>query len=381
MAGAHAVYFRDAGARTVAMLPLAVLLLTCVPGAGCRREAAPAAARVAVAPAWREAWRDAVGAPPAGAAAWLGNGWCAAFRDGQIVVWEADGVRRWSLRLAGASPTAPLALDDRLVVGQEDGTLVALRARDGGIVWTQRCEAVWQHPPVAVKQDGATRIVALSQSDGELFAFAAADGGQLWRSESCGRSDGAPVAADGFVAFGNCDSAVQIFRSADGGRAARVPVGEDAQMAGGLAVADGRLFGGTRDGALVAVDVAAARVAWRVSLGAEELFATPAVAEAEGVVIAATPGGEAAALALADGAIVWRRRLGDAPAGAPLVHGGHVWLACDGALNVLRAADGAPVARFDFGRELTSPAVGGPARSDIMLLTDDGYAVVLRQSR
>ena len=63
------------------------------------------------------------------------------------------------------------------------------------------------------------------------------------------------------------------------------------------------------------------------------------------------------------------------------MRGGYVRLACDGALHILRVADGDQVKRFDFGRDLTAPAAGDAARDAVMLLTDDGYAVVLEASR
>ncbi len=46
-------------------------------------------------------------------------------------------------------------------------------------------------------------------------------------------------------------------------------------------------------------------------------------------------------------------------------------------LHLLRAVDGVRLMRFDFGQPLTAPVAAPEASDGVMVITDDGYVVVL----
>jgi outer membrane protein assembly factor BamB len=332
--------------------------------------------------AWREQWRDRVEAPPAGPPVWVADGWCAAFRNGTVVSWHADGRRRWTLRQEDMHWTAPAVADDVVILGEEAGNLRALRPSDGAVVWFQPQRAgTLAHAPVTVPRANApSQIVAMDAGEGRLTAFDAARGVPLWQSEACGRTDGPPAATDGLIAFGNCDAALHLFRASDGRRIARIPLGSDAQMAGGVALQGGKAFVWTRAGTLAAIDLVSTSVVWRATLGDEDYFAAPAADDVRGLVYTGTPSGELLALQAVDGSIRWRRRLAEVPLDAPLLAHDMLFAGADGILHLLSAESGAPIVRFDFGQSLTIP-VAAPAVADgVMVITADGYVVVLAPS-
>jgi len=367
--------------RRGALLLLALLLLGLLfryATRTVRRPPPPDAARPAA--RWAERWHDSVGAAPAGPPVWIGDGWCAAFRDGSVVAWNADGQRRWTLKQAGNRWLAPAAVPGRVILAEEEGNLRALQTADGGVVWfrPEQAGALAQPPVVAPDTDqGLARILAVDASEGILRAFDAADGHVLWQSEACGRTDGPPAARTPFVAFGNCEAAIHLFRAADGRRLARIPLGDDAQVAGGLALDGGRGYLWVRGGTFVAVDLVATSVVWRVPLGETDYFATPVSDPARGIVFTGTFAGEALALRAADGQILWRRPLADTPLDPLLLAHGLLFAGADGVLHLLRAADGAPLMRFDLGQPLTVPVAAPEASEGVMVITDDGYVAVL----
>ena len=343
-----------------------------------RRRTPPPAPQVTA--RWKERWHDPVGAQPVGPPVWMGDGWCAAFRDGSVVAWNADGQRRWTLRQPGNRWLAPVAAPGGVILAEEEGHLRALQAADGAVVWfrAERAGTLAQ-APVVVKDaaQGLARILALDAAAGVLRAFDASDGRALWQSEACGRTDGPPAAEMPLVAFGNCESAIHLFQVADGRRLARIPLGGDAQVAGGMALHDGRGYVWVRGGTLVAVDLVSTSVVWRVALGETDYFATPMTDPAGDVVFTGSGTGEALALKAADGQIAWRRRLAEGPLDPLLLAHGVLFAGGDGVLHLLQASDGAPLMRFDFGQPLTAP-VAAPALADgVMVITDDGYVVVL----
>ena len=335
---------------------------------------APAADRLA----WREQWRDQVGAAPCGAPAWIDGGWCASFRDGTVVAWDRAGRRRWTLKQPGVRWTAPAGAADRLFLGDADGGLRALRAGDGAVVWFKSLpDTLLAHPPVVVSEPDGVRLFVVNQSDGRLLAVDAATGDLTWQSEPTGRTDGPAVVADGRILFGNCESAVHLFRMSDGARLGRIPLGSNAQMAGGLTVGGGLAFGMSRDGYLAAVAPATTTLVWKVAMGGEDYFQTPAVDPAGSFLVTGTPLGELLAIEIVDGGVRWRRKIDDRPVGSPLLVDGVVLAGIDGSLRIHQARDGALIARFDLGQPFTTPVAAGDTGAGVMIITEDGFVVVL----
>jgi outer membrane protein assembly factor BamB len=256
------------------------------------------------------------------------------------------------------------------VVVDESGQAAAFSLRDGTPAWTRPLDAGVRHPP-AVIAGSPERIVFVNAADGALTVLDAATGALAWRADPTQRSDG-PAAADGtFVAYGNCDAAVHVFRAADGSRAARVSVGPegDAQMAGGLALWDGAAFGGTRDGALVRVDLSRGRLCWRAAVADGECFVRPAVLAESGLVVTGTRAGEVVAVSLAGGAVRWRADAGtDAVTGLAALDG-RLWVTAGSVLTVLAGSDGILLASRDTGTPLSAPAAAG---GTVVVAGEDG---------
>jgi outer membrane protein assembly factor BamB len=135
------------------------------------------------------------------------------------------------------------------------------------------------------------------------------------------------------------------------------------------AVAEGRIYFGSADGHVYAVDLQGHEV-WKTDLGAG-INSSPAVAD--GRVILQTHKGEIVALSADQGAVIWRVQTGpvipfewgfesgDYYDSSPVVVGSKVWIgAGDGNLYALDAANGKEIWRFKTeGRIRSSPAVSG----------------------
>jgi outer membrane protein assembly factor BamB len=213
-------------------------------------------------------------------------------------------------------------------------------------------------------------VALISSADGQVFCLDAATGRRVWTTEPTQRTDGPMAVGDNLLAFGNCDAAIHILSSSNGVPVARVPVGENSQMAGGVAIRDGRVFGGTRDGRLVCVDVAARSVAWSMKVTEDELFSTPAVTATN--VYVATGQGDLVALRRDTGAPVWRRNVG-AEAGSPILAGGAVWLVSDGRVLAVHPADGAVIFTFAAGDQIGDPVA---ANGQVAVVDDAGGLMV-----
>ncbi len=200
-------------------------------------------------------------------------------RRGVVSRLDLDLNSVWSVTPGGEQErfkNSGLPEGDFLYIGSMRGALFSLRQADGGVVWTNRLDAVFAHAPLSGKIGDQSVLWLLSASDGTIHCVNAADGSVLWQSEETNRSDGGIVRSGHLLVYGNCDGAAHIFEATDGRRVASVPVGDSDQMAGTpLATDAGELYIGTRSGKLALIDLESRRLAAVLALSEEEAFATP----------------------------------------------------------------------------------------------------------
>ena len=113
--------------------------------------------------------------------------------DGTVVAYDsATGTTRWHREL-GLTTTASLAAtDERVLVGSEDGTVHLLDVGSGAEVGVVATRGPAQRSPAIV--DG---VVYLAADGGHLTAFEAATGKVLWPSELGPGEVSSPAVADG----------------------------------------------------------------------------------------------------------------------------------------------------------------------------------------
>jgi outer membrane protein assembly factor BamB len=175
-------------------------------------------------------------------------------------------------------------------VGAEDGRVIALEARSGRLRWTFRTGG-------AVRARATVRAdaVYVVSDDGFLYRLDARDGALRWRVQL---QEGAVVR----LPFDDPKSRFDRFGSA--------------------ATLDGdRLYVGTNDGRLIALDAASGERRWSFT-GAESVLAAPAVAG--GRVYFGGYDGHVYALDATSGALLWKRQTGRPVVSTPAIAGDRV---------------------------------------------------------
>jgi outer membrane protein assembly factor BamB len=177
-----------------------------------------------------------------------------------------------------------------LFFGDDAGVLHALDAGTGKERWAYRTGGPIRAPAAVL---GASLLV--QSDDGFLYRLAAASGELEWKV----RLLDAPVA--------------------------RLPVDDPRtrhdRTASAVTVADGRLFVGTHDGRLLALDPASGATLWSFAAG-DSVLAAPAVAD--GRVLFGSYDGSVYALQAADGRLLWRHATGAPVVSTPAVDGRRV---------------------------------------------------------
>jgi outer membrane protein assembly factor BamB len=261
----------------------------------------------------------------------------------------------------------PVADGSRCFVISPKGTLAAFRSSDGEPLW--RTEAPMgfraRNGPI-LASDG---LIAVSQDDGRLLALDPQDGTIRWTGKPAARSDGPISVGASAVLLGNCDAAVRFHATGTGELVGAVPLGDDAQVAGAVAVRGTRAVCGTRTGDVVMLDTAAQTVLWRAPTDGGEVFSAPVLTD--DLVVVTTMAAEAIAFAAADGRELWRYRSEIRSATSPILVDGRVVLATAGIVVALDAS-GAVLWRISVGDATTEPCAGaglivvGTAEGDIV---------------
>lgn len=350
---------------------------------GCRRD--DGAARDAQPPAapprrpvLQELWRWQGPAAVAGAVAWSETGWCAAFTDGTVAQLDPRGELRWRTISSNVWATTPVVAGDVCALLDAAGMAVGFNLADGQRRWQQPLGNGFLQAPVVVSDGGAADLlVFVSAADGMLVALDRRDGRPRWRSQPTNRCDGAPAADGAWLAYGNCDAAVHGFAATNGSYLGATPVGADSQMAGALVLTGGAAFGGTRDGALVRVDLASTSMVWRTTVSGSEFFLRPALAPTRGWVLAGTAEGEIVALGAADGLPAWRATVAGEAITGLAVDGTCVWVAAGATLCLLDVVGGALLGTRDYGVELRGPVLGS---EQVAVATGEGQVIALAAS-
>lgn len=238
--------------------------------------------RLADSPAFAVQWRTQMPSRPNAPACQFPDSWVVTDRAGGVTALSSTGVRVWHRSFSNqVFEAAAFVSRERIVVASQEGHVTALRNATGEVVWSAETDAQFQHQPLGGGfEKGEPVVSVVSQTDGRLFRFRLRDGACVWKGEETNRCDGEPaVLADGSVAYGNCDGAVYLFDAAANMRMAKIAVGGEDQMAGGLlSIAGGGLAAGTRQGDLVVVDAKAKVLRARVKVSPGEAFVKPVLA-------------------------------------------------------------------------------------------------------
>ena len=249
--------------------------------------------------------------------------------DGNVYAIDAaTGRQRWMVRTGGPVPSTPAVADGRAYVVSYDGRLWALDARTGEVLWKFASE-------------GERRFEARGLHGMQPRTQTFADMYDVYLSS--------PLVVDGKVYFGSGDGHVYALDATTGRLAWKFAAGDVVHAS--PAFADGLVVVGSWDGRLYALDAATGVQRWAFQAGTDPLIhnqqgfqSSPAIAD--GLVFTGCRDGHLYAIALKDGTRRWAVDTeGSWVNSSPAVAQGRVYFAtADTARwHVVDAATGAPV--------------------------------------
>jgi outer membrane protein assembly factor BamB len=244
--------------------------------------------------------------------------------------------------------------------------LVSLASAAPALAW--RCGLT-----ASAAEDPATAMFRGGPAHAGVYGAAGAPelGGVRWRVATEGPVRSSPAVAGGRVYFGSGDGRVYAV-DLDGREVWKADL--EAAVTSSPAVAEGHVFAQSRSGEVVALAAASGAVAWRFKTGADVPFAwghesgdayvsSPVVAA--GKVVVGSGDGRLYALDARSGHPVWQLATGGRVRSSPAVAGGVVFAgSMDGSLYAVELATGRLKWRFDtLGRSLRSATYGFDRKS------------------
>lgn len=322
---------------------------------------------------WRYSAGDAIYSTPVSD----GTNLFFAVKGGRVVALDLAGQKKWERSFVRTNDAgkempqkfeAPLVVfDGKVLAGSARGKLYALDAALGKTVWEYDADGVLVGSPNLIGRAGSpsapgrtdrrsvpAAVIVIDQSDGAIHALSLKTSKLLWESEGVERCDGSPSVDGERIVFGSCAAALHVF-DFEGKHLLDVEVGDEAQIAGGIALNGGLAFAGTRDGRLICAEVESGKVRWSFQAG-DQSFATPAVSS--NAVVFASDDGLVYALRLnnEDATLVWKFDAGGIPS-SPVIAGDKVAVSADGSLFLLGLKDGRKLWSKNVSDEITSPAI------------------------
>ena len=218
----------------------------------------------------------------------------------------------WTAEL-GAPPAARPGYDEaHAYVPLRDGTLSAVRLRDGDIAWN--IEQAAGFPPAT---GGGTVVVA---NGATLVALQGATGERLWSLELASQVSAPPLRGAGWLIAPLEGGELLALESASGRQIWRRPLGGAVRTQ--PAFGGNRLFVPIDDGRLAALDVTTGMLLWEQPLAGSPREVLPLDA-----VFVGTTGNYLYRMALSNGRIEWRWRAGGDIIGAPVADEERIYFA------------------------------------------------------
>jgi eukaryotic-like serine/threonine-protein kinase len=319
-----------------------------------------------------EAWNVVLSSPASAAGTMDDQRVYIPLQSGQIVALNREtGATAWSVDLK--SSWAPM-VSGGILYAASTNELLALRAVSGEPIWRVTLDAELLVAPALQ----GTTIVVLLKPD-QLRALRLSDGTEAWRHVVPAPSGSPAMAGD--------ETGVVV---ASGNRVSRFASNEgqlvwERELAGVLsspAVSGDRVFVGSTDNYLYALDAGTGRLLWRYGAGGDVVGATAD----DRFVYFASLDNVLRALRRGNGNQVWKRDLATRTIAPPSTLGGIVLVSGNNpALAAFNAATGEPADKFVLAGDVQGiPLVDTtlvPFRVAMIVITRDGRAIGLRPTR
>ncbi len=272
--------------------------------------------------------------------------------EGNVVAvdWQSRQ-QRWRMETKDSVEACPAIAAGRVMVGSNDGMLRALDLATGNELWHLKGEDKFPTGGTLVSSPDANEPwILVNGYDGVSRCLRTKDGSEVWRHESGNYINGSPAILEGgLVAFGGCDAAIHVIHLSDGSDLSQLAT--DAQIIRSMASWHDTLYGVNYANQLLAVVAKADKPVWVYENDDGQFLTCPGVDEAR--VYVGSRDKHLHAVDRLSGKLVWKFKTGGRVESSPLVFDDAVVFgSSDGRLYAVDKQDGREIWRLDLGENL-----------------------------
>jgi outer membrane protein assembly factor BamB len=138
-----------------------------------------------------------------------GNNVYVVSQKGEVISGDIDtGKKNWSIKVNGPILADPDFNQDHLFVSTQNGSVIALKKKDGGVFWSVNYPTEPFTAPLTVVNE---MLLAPSRT-GTLYAFSTKDGQLLWKHEGNQKYNTKVIVKDPYLLIGGWNSDFFCFR-------------------------------------------------------------------------------------------------------------------------------------------------------------------------
>lgn len=287
---------------------------------------------------------------------------------GTLTAVSSDGKIKWQYEAGNLIEAAPLVFGNKVIVGLNNGKLIAVDKVTGKLIWTYTTDNQISGS-ANVWISGIKAGIVVGSYDYYLHCIDPRTGKGLWKIETNNYVNGTPSIQDGKIVFGGCDGVIRVVDPLSGNQKDTVDIG--VYIAASPSLADDMAYFGDYDGTIFGLNIRTKKMAWKIPGNSESgsVLAVPAVGYNYVVI-----GNEDKYLYCYNaltGKLTWKYRTNGRIVGSAVITKTKVlFTSMDGTVNILGLADGKKLWSFNTGTSISSsPSV---ILGKFYILTEDG---------
>ncbi len=257
---------------------------------------------------------------------------------GTLIAVSSDGKVKWQYEAGNLIEAAPLVFGNKVIVGLNNGKLIAVDKVTGKLIWTYTTDNQISGS-ANVWVSGSKAGIVVGSYDYYLHCIDPRTGKQLWKIETNNYVNGTPSIQDGKIVFGGCDGVIRGVDPLTGNQTDTVDVG--VYIAASPSLAGDMAYFGDYEGTVFGLNIKTKKMIWEIPGTAESgsVLAVPAVGNNYVVI-----GNEDKYLYCYNaltGKLIWKYRTNGRIVGSAVVTKTKVlFTSMDGTVNILGLIDG-----------------------------------------
>ena len=287
---------------------------------------------------------------------------------GSLIAVSSEGMIKWQYEAGSLIEAAPLVFVNKVIVGLNNGKLIAIDKVTGKLIWTYITDNQISGS-ANVWLSGSKAGIVVGSYDYYLHCIDPRTGKELWKIETDNYVNGTPSIQDGKIVFGGCDGMIRVVDPLTGNQKDTIDIG--VYIAASPALSGDMAYFGDYDGTIFGLNIRSKKMVWEIP-GNEQsgsVLAVPAVGN--NFVVIGNEDKYLYCYNASNGKLIWKYRTNGRIVGSAVITQTKVlFTSMDGTVSILGLNDGKKLWSFNAGTPVSSsPAV---IKGKFYILTEDG---------